>query len=257
MFIMLKQYYPLFWQLVRLDIRTRYFNSRLGLLVIVLQPLVLLVIYTWVFGDLMRLKAHGSQDFSEYLLAGLIVFNALSEVLNRAPTIIQEKRELILNTTLPLLLIIIVPIVSSLVLELISVVLLLIWLVFQGVNPFSALSYYLLWLIVRLLWSSAGIAVLSILGVIIQDLRQVISAILGILLLISPVFYRLEQVPEYWKSTLLWNPLTHLVQGYQAALVLGQFNFLHWIQVLVASLLIWVLCFYMAKSFLPKVRYVL
>lgn len=257
MLTLLRQMSTLFWQLVRLDIRTRYFSSRLGLLLVVAQPLALLMIYSWVFGDLMQLKHSQSEYFSEYLLAGLIVFNALIEVLNRAPSLIPERRELLLNTPLPVFIIPWIPVASSLVLEAISVLMLLVWMSTQDFNPFIALMCYLPWLLIRLLWSSAGAMLLSVLGVVIPDLRQVISPLMGILLLISPIFYRLEQVPTPWQSTLNWNPLTHLVQGYQQALVLGQLNVLQWSKVLIASIIVWVVCWLMAQSLLPKVRYLL
>ena len=254
---LLKHRSTLFWQLVRLDVRTRYVNSRLGLVLLIVQPLVLLVIYSWVFGDLMQLRHPTSEYFSEYLLAGLLAFNALADVLTRAPSLIPERRELLLNTSLPVMLIPWIPVASSLLLEGLSILLLMIWMSRQGVNLLGIVLCYVPWLLIRLLWSSAGAALLSVLGVVIHDLRQVVSAMLGILLLVTPIFYRLEQVPQQWQAILLWNPLTHLIQGYQTALILGQFNLLIWLPVLMISLIVWGACWGMAQHLLPKVRYVL
>ncbi len=255
-----KQWSTLFGQLVYLDLRTRYFNSRLGLAILIAQPLALLVVYSWIFGDLMQLKHQGGQDghyFSEYLLAGLIAFNTLAEVFTRAPNLLLERRELLLNTALPAVLVPWVLVASSLLLEGISIALLIIWMSIQGLNPLWALGCYLPWLVIRLLWSSAGAALLSVLGVVLTDLRQVLSAILGILLLITPIFYRLEQIPSHWQTALLWNPFTYLIQGYQTALVQGEFKVLAWLPVLLASLVVWYLSVSMARRLLPKIRYVL
>lgn len=257
MLIPLKQSRALFWQLVRLDLRTRYFNSRLGLILLIAQPLTLLVIYSWVFGELMQLKQAGSEHFSEYLLAGLIAFNALAEVLTRAPSLLLERRELLLNTPLPAVLIPWIAVASSLLIESVSVMLLIVWISLQGTNLWLILLCYLPWLFIRLLWSIIGALLFSVLGVVLHDLRQAISAVLGILLLVTPIFYRLEQVPSQWQTILLCNPLTYLIQGYQQALVLGQFDWKVWLLVLISSWVVWGLCWNMAQSLLPKVRYVL
>lgn len=257
MSMQLKQSGALFWQLVRLDIRTRYFNSRLGLILLIAQPLTLLVIYSWVFGELMQLRHTGSEHFSEYLLAGLIAFNALAEVLTRAPSLLLERRELLLNTPLPAVLIPWITVASSVLLESIGVVLLIVWMSLHGANCWLMLLCYLPWLVIRLLWSAIGAVLFSVLGVVVHDLRQAVSAVLGILLLVTPVFYRLEQVPTQWQSILLCNPFTYLIQGYQQALVLVQFDWKAWLSVLISSLVVWGLCWSMAQSLLPKVRYVL
>jgi lipopolysaccharide transport system permease protein len=77
---------------IRRDVVGRYRGSVLGILWSFFNPLLLLSVYTVVFGLVYQSRwgeASGSIfDFAMLLFAGLIVFNFFQECLNRAPTVV-------------------------------------------------------------------------------------------------------------------------------------------------------------------------
>lgn len=217
----------LVWQLLRQDLRGRYAGTALGIFWLLAQPLFMLLVYALVFGEILQLRLGTSTDsslFAAWLFAGLSVFNALAEVLTRAPAILTERRELLLNSPLPAGLLPLLPIGSSVVLELLSVGLLLLWLCFQGQCHWQFVLFYPPFLLVRVLFSLAFAYALAVLGVFLRDLRQMMPPLLTVLLLASPIVYPLSAVPERFYAWFAWNPLAQLVEGYRAALLDGEFQ---------------------------------
>ena len=111
------------------DLKERYIGTSLGKLWLIFQPLFLLLIYTLVFSKILHVRFSDSLEtsiFAFYLMAGLIAFNGFSESLTRAVNSLNSNRNLLLNTPLPAWVLPIIPVVSSIAIELISVVLLVI-----------------------------------------------------------------------------------------------------------------------------------
>lgn len=213
-------------QLLRQDLRERYAGTVLGVFWLLAQPLFMLLVYAVVFGEILQLRlgaATDSAQFTAWLFTGLTAFNALAEVLTRAPVLLTERRELLLNSSLPPALLPLLPVGASLVLEGLSVGLLLLWLGLQGQLQPLGVVFYLPFLLLRVVFSLAFAYGLAVLGVFLRDLRQMMPPLLTVLLLVSPIVYPLTVVPETFQAWFEWNPLAQLVQGYRAALLEGQF----------------------------------
>ena len=145
-------------QLLRHDLRERYAGTALGVFWLLAQPLFMLLVYALVFGEILQLRVGAATDsaqFTAWLFTGLTVFNALGEVLTRAPSILTERRELLLNSPLQPALLPLLPVGSSLVLEGLSVGLLLLWLLLQGQWQPLGLLFYLPFLLLRVVFSLA------------------------------------------------------------------------------------------------------
>lgn len=213
-------------QLLRQDLRERYAGTVLGVFWLLAQPLFMLLVYAVVFGEILQLRlgaATDSAQFTAWLFTGLTAFNALAEVLTRAPVLLTERRELLLNSSLPPALLPLLPVGASLVLEGLSVGLLLLWLGLQGQLQPLGVVFYLPFLLLRVVFSLAFAYGLAVLGVFLRDLRQMMPPLLTVLLLVSPIVYPLTVVPETFQAWFEWNPLAQLVQGYRVALLEGQF----------------------------------
>ncbi len=193
----------LLWQLFRQDLHERYAGTVLGVFWLLIPPLFMLLVYALVFGEILQMRLGTAADtgqFTAWLFTGLTVFNALAEVLTRAPAILTERRELLLNSPLPPALLPLLPVGSSLVLELLSVGLLLLWLSVQGRCEPQALLFYPPFLLLRLLFSLAFAYGLAVLGVFLRDLRQMMPPLLTVLLLVSPIVYPLSVVPVQFQA---------------------------------------------------------
>lgn len=250
----------LFWQLLRRDVQERYTGTVLGMAWLVLQPLLMLLVYALVFGDILQLRTGvqaSSGQFAAFLFTGLMGFNALAEVVARSPALLLERRELLLHSPLPAVLLPLIPVASSLVLEFLSLLLLVVWLCWQGQCPWWGVALFLPVLLVRVLLSLGLAYWLAVLGVFLRDLRQLMPPLLGVLLLLSAIVYPPEVVPEAFQPWLHANPLAQLAQVYRAVLLHGEFPMVTWLGLTVLAMVLLVLGIGLFQRLLPRARYVL
>ncbi len=248
--------YRLFWR----DLQERYTGTVLGGVWLLVQPLFLLAVYTLVFGEILQLRlgaAASTTAFAYYLFAGLIAFNAFSEVLTRAPLVLHERRDMLLNTPLPSWILPLLPVASSILLEMLAVLILVLALWVKGAWQPWGLLLYLPFLLVRVLLSLAAAYFLSVLGVFLRDLRQLMPAVLTVLLFISPILYPLDRIPPRFLPLYDWNLLGQLVQGYREALLEGTLDWQHCATLLVLSSVLLMLSIAFFRSLMPRARFVL
>ena len=248
--------YQLFWR----DLSERYQGTVLGFAWLLVQPLFMLGLYTLVFSEVLQVRFNAqvsNTNFALCVFTGLLAFNAFSEVLTRSTHVISERRDLLLNTALPSWVLPIIPVAVSVALELLSclVLLVVLWLT-HTFNPLS-LAFYLPFLLIRIIFSLAAAYSLAVLGVFLRDLRQLVPAILTVLLFVSPILYPLELIPESLRPLYQWNPLAQLVEAYRAALLQGQLDIARLLGLLTVSSGCLAAAIFIFHSLMPRARYVL
>jgi len=214
-------------RLIERDVYGRYRGSLLGIGWSVVQPLLMLVVYTLVFSDIFQMRWPGVADgsrvqFAVMIFAANIVQIAFAEVISRSPTIIVSNTNLVRKVIFPLELLPVVALGSAAVHVLLNVVLLLmINAVFSGIWNWSCLFFPLV--IVPFLIMTAGISwFLAAIGVFVRDLGQAVGVLLTLLLFLSPVFYPMSAVPERLRPFLLLNPLSLIAEQQRRVLVSGE-----------------------------------
>ncbi|HPY39583.1 MAG TPA: ABC transporter permease [Thiolinea sp.] len=255
-----KSQVALIYQLFRRDLSERYQGTVLGFAWLLIQPLFMLGLYTLVFSGVLQIRFNAqasNSNFALYVFTGLLVFNAFSEVLTRSTSLLTERRELLLNTALPSWALPIVPVAVSVALEILSLLVLVCALILTQKFQLLGLILYLPFLLIRIVFSLAAAYSLAVLGVFLRDLRQLVPALLTVLLFISPILYPLELIPESLRPLYQWNPLAQLVEAYREALLQGTVTLGRLGALLVvssSSLLVAVLLF---RQLMPRARYVL
>lgn len=226
------------------DLQERYMGTHLGIVWLILQPLLMLLIYTFVFSEVLSIRfdyqaGETSIPFAFYVMAGLLAFNGFADALSRGSQVLLNHRDLLLNSSLPAWLLPLIPVLSSVVIELATLFfLLLALLVFTG-QASDGLWFYPLLLLIRLCFSLAGSYLLSIFSVFIRDIQSILPMVLMLLMLLSPVFYPLNQVPEHYQSWYFWNPFTHLLEAYRGVVLTGQVEWqVVWVLLLLAVFLV-------------------
>ena len=88
------------------EVLGRYRGSVMGILWSFLNPLLMLMVYTFVFSEVFKARWNGGSDskteFALVLFAGLIVFNLFAECLNRAPTLILSNANYVKKVVFPI-----------------------------------------------------------------------------------------------------------------------------------------------------------
>lgn len=212
--------------MVRREVIGRYRGSFLGLLWSFVNPVLMLTIYTFVFGFVFKARwGQGNTDKYEFalvLFAGLIVFNLFSECISRAPGLVLSNVNYVKKVIFPLEILPWVALGSALFHTGISLAVLLIFLVVLGHDFFWTMLWLpvvllpFLLLIMGLSWLLASI------GVFIRDVGQIVGMALTVLMFMSPIFYPLSALPETVSGYLFLNPITFVVEQVRNILLWGQ-----------------------------------
>lgn len=204
----------------------KYKESLLGSLWSILNPLFMLVIFTFVFTNIFKSRwgmtvDTGSVSYSVILFAGLIVFNLFSECFGKAPTIIISNQNFVKKIVFPLEILPIVALLSALFQACISFTILLIFLVVEsGAIPLTALLLpvglfpFIVFLLGLMYWLSAT-------GVFVRDIGQTIGITTTGMMFISPIFFPSTSFPEKWRFLAHYNPLTYPIEQTRELLVFG------------------------------------
>jgi len=211
------------------DVQSRYRGTLLGFLWAILYPLMMLVVYAFVFGGVFnaRWSTGGSlNEFALMLYCGLIVHGIFSETLSRSPTAIVSNSSYVKKVVFPLEVLPISHLASAAFNALIGVGLLCAFLLVQR-GALAGTAFLVPLVVLPLLILTAGLAwLLAAIGVFFRDISQVIGVIMAVLLFLSPVFYPVSSAPPFARSMILLNPLTIPIEELRAVIILG--NSLDW-----------------------------
>jgi homopolymeric O-antigen transport system permease protein len=194
------------------EISSRYRESVLGTVWAVINPLLMLSIYTFVFGFMMKSRWPGQGDnkllFAVTLFAGLIVNSLFSETVNRCTTVISENANYVKKVVFPLEMLPLVVLGSALFHATVSLGILIVANVIVG-NGLHATALLLPLVIGPVLLASAGIGwALAAFGVYLRDASQVVGFLTALLMFLSPIFYPMTSFPARMRDWLFLNPLT-------------------------------------------------
>jgi lipopolysaccharide transport system permease protein len=217
---------PLIYQMIRREVVGRYRGSVLGIVWSFFTPFFMLLVYTFVFSVIFKARWGGvgesKVEFAVVLFAGMIVHSLFAEVLNRAPTLIQNNTNYVKRVVFPLEILSIVSLGSALFHTAISlIVLLLVITWFNGAIHLTALLIPLVWF--PLILAALGFGwFLASLGVFLRDVGQVIGILTTVLMFLAPIFYPLDAIPEEYQVWILANPLTFIIIQSREVLVWGR-----------------------------------
>ena len=210
--------------MTRRDILARYRGSFGDVFWTILNPLLLMATYFFVFGVVLRARFGADQTrtgFALYFLAGMLPWLAFSEPAGRAPHVILEHRNFVKKLIFPLATLPVNQVFAGLVTEVFAFVVFLAALfAVRGGLPGSVLWLPVL-LIPQLLFTMGVSWFLAALGVFVRDLGQIMGFLLTLWFFITPICYPESSLPESALFILRKNPMFVLVRGYRAILLEG------------------------------------
>ena len=208
--------------MVRRDILGRYRGSFGGVFWTVINPLLLMLTYFFVFGVVLRTRFGPDQSrsgFALYFLAGMLPWLAFSEAAGRSATVIWEHRNFVKKLVFGVEILPINLVVAGLVSEFFAILLFCGFLLaVRGSIPWT-----LVWLpvlaIPQILFTSGVSWFLAALGVFVRDLGQVIGFLLTLWFFVTPICYPESSLPTALFPLFSKNPIYVLVHGYRAILL--------------------------------------
>lgn len=225
-FIGLVRHARLILDLIRRDVHGRYKGAIGGRLWAFMTPLLMLAIYSFVFGYIFKSRwtaaETGNVNFSIVLFVGLIFSNFLSDCLNRAPGLVVSNPNYVKKVVFPLEVLPWVAIGSSLFHAAISVLVLILAMATVGVSvPLTILLLPLVFLlfapmVAGITWFFAAI------GVFLRDLQQFVVVFSTALVFLAPIFYPRTMLPEHYRWVMSLNPLTFVVEAARDLVLWGR-----------------------------------
>ena len=222
----LRRNHQLIVQMSKREVVGRYKGSAMGLLWSFLNPVFMLVVYTFVFSVVFKARWGVGEDetktqFAIVLFVGMIVHGLFAEVLNRAPSLILSNVNYVKKVVFPLDILPVVIMGAALFHSLISLlVLLAAFVLFNGYLHWTAIFIPLVLLPLVIL--TMGLAwMLASLGVFLRDVGQTIGLAMTVILFCSPVFYPITALPEKVRPWLMVNPLTFIIEQAREVLIWG------------------------------------
>lgn len=232
-------------QLTKRDVVGRYKGSVIGVFWSFLNPIILLVVYTFVFSVVFKAKWGGGgggddrAQFAVVLFAGMIIHGLFSEVLLRAPTLIVLNASYVSKIVFPIEILPVINMCTAIFHAAVSTIVLSAALMFVN----GSLPWTIIWVplvVLPLILMALGFAWgIASLGVFLRDVAQPIGLLMTVLLFASPVFYPISALPDGIQPWLLLNPLTFIIEQMRAVMIYGRLpNFRGWALYSVVSILV-------------------
>ncbi|MGS1121648.1 ABC transporter permease [Rhodanobacter sp. UC4436_H3] len=222
----LSRHFSLVAQIARRDVAKRYRGSFAGLFWSFFNPMLMLVIYTFVFGVIFRGRWNdqvtGHFQYAIVLFAGLNINAVFSECANRATSLIEENANYVKRVMFPLEILSWSTVGAALFHLLISTfALLTLSLIINQHIPWTVVLFPIV--VACFLPFVAGVTwLLASLAVYFRDIRQVVSLITVALMFLAPILYPKEMIPEEYRYLLYLNPLTVIAEASQNVLLWGK-----------------------------------
>ncbi len=205
-------YRELIYSLTKKELKVKYRGSVLGFLWSLLNPILVMLVYSFVFAIIMRL---GVEDYAIFLISALLGHNFLANSVSLGTSSIVANGNLVNKIYFPREILPLSIVFANLANFLFELVALFIVLAILGYR-FYMFLYILPFIIFIQFFLVAGSTLLaSALNVFFRDLQHLISIILMVWFFATPIIYPLEMVPEAFRRILYFNPMTVFAMMYR------------------------------------------
>jgi len=211
--------------LAKREIASRYKGSLLGYLWAVFTPLLLLLVYTFVFGSVFKSKWVGFDttkgDFAIVLFIGMLTFNIFADSVSRSPWLITGNANFVKKVIFP---VVILPVVNMCSALFNFVMGMIPWFIltclYHGLPP-ATIFLIPIYILPVVFIGLGGSWFISALGVYFRDVGQFIGVMVMLLMFSSPVFYPVSAVPEKFRIIFEINPIASTIEMVREISVFG------------------------------------
>lgn len=219
----MKRYKYLLGDLVMKDIKTKYRRSVLGVLWSVLNPLLMMLVLTAVFSNIIRVEVEGG--FALFYLTGYIIFNFISEATGFSLYTITGAAPLIKKVYVPKYIFPLEKCMFSFVNMLFSsiafVVVFTVFAVSGKTVPHATMLLFPIPLIYTFVFCLGLCLILSSLVVFFRDIGHIWGILLTVWMYASPIIYPISLVPNWLASIIKLNPLYYYIDYFRNIMIYG------------------------------------
>ncbi len=211
----------LMYVLAKRDIMVRYRQTVIGLLWSLVRPALNVFVFTLVFGVVARLPSQDGVPYPVLVLSGLMPWALFSTLLTDMSNSLLINAATVSKSYFPRLLVPLSTIPVNLFDFVISFVLMAMLMLYYGFVPSWRIVFIPALAVLTILAASGLGLMLAALNVRYRDVRYIVPFLISIGLLLSPVGYTPEAVPENLRFLFSLNPMVSVIEGFRWA-ILGQ-----------------------------------
>jgi lipopolysaccharide transport system permease protein len=210
-------------RVTRGELGARYAGSLLGPVWAVVAPALILGVYAVVYMLIFRVRVTGldSAGYVLYIFAGLVPYLACAEAVSTGVSSVITNKSVLNNTVFPIDLAPVKAVLLSQTTMATGLAITVGGVLLTGRAHWTVLLVPIVWLL--LVMSVIGINwIISLLNVVFRDLQNLVTALLMVMLIVSPIAYTSSMVPDSLRGIILVNPFAYFVIAFQKLLVLGE-----------------------------------
>lgn len=212
------RYRELMYFLTWRDVKVRYKQTLLGIAWAIIQPLMTMVVFSFIFGELAKIPSEGI-PYPLFTFAGLVPWTFFANALTQSSNSLVNNANLIQKVYFPRLIIPISSVLAGVVDFFLAFVVLAGLMVYFGVLPSLAVLTLPLFLLLALI-TSLGVGLwLTALSVQFRDVRYVVGFLVQFWFFITPVTYSSTMLEGNWRLLYGINPMVGVVEGFRWALL--------------------------------------
>ncbi len=232
------RYRVLIQSLVERELKARYRGSVLGFLWSFINPLLQLAIYWFVFSYIMPTRgAMGMSPYALFLFTGILPWTWFSSSVMESSAILMSSGNLIKKILFPAEVLPIVVVLSNLVHFFLGLPILFGFLIYYG--KVQTTLVYLPAIVVLQFFLTLGICLfVSALAVHFRDVQNIIGNFMMLWFFASPVIYSYLTISPSIQRYLNYNPMTHILVGYQQTLFTGEMGHWPWLLIMIPASLV-------------------
>jgi len=212
------EYRDLFWFLVYRGIRSRYAQSALGIGWAVIQPVATMLVFTVVFGKMVKVSSDGA-PYALFSLVGLAPWTYFQSAISESTQTLIAEKNMISKIYFPRLILPISRVLARLVdFTVVMLIVAVMMLAFR--RPPTLWALFLPVLVLILMATAAGAGMLfSAMAVQYRDVGYAMSFVVRLLMYAAPVVYPASLVPDRFRIVYGLNPMVGVIEGFRSALI--------------------------------------
>jgi lipopolysaccharide transport system permease protein len=201
------------------DIKVRYKQTMFGAAWAIIQPLVLMVVFTFVFGTVLNVETPPGVPKPLFYYAGLVPWTLFSAAFTGASTSLTGNSSLVSKIYFPRVILPIAAMGSSLLDFVIALSFVFVMMIGYGIGASWHVAWLPLFTLMALLTALTIGLLISALNARYRDVSYAIPYLLQVLLFVTPLMYSSTQIPESVRHLYLLNPMAVVVEGFRWALI--------------------------------------
>lgn len=218
-----RRYLHSLWLLSARDLKVRYATSWLGYLWSILDPLLMALIYWFVFTQIFE-RHVGEEPFIVYLIVGLLPWQWFASAVGDATQALTKDQKLVTSTGIPNTIWVLRVALTTGMSFLFSFPVLAAFVIAGGVTPNLGLLWFPVAMLIQLVLVTGIGLILAPLCVLASDLGRTTRLVVRVLFYASPVIYAADHIPPaYWWVELV-NPMYGILTLYRVGFFPNQWN---------------------------------